>query len=406
MKNIQQQHKNMKLTSLAGIALTLAFSFTIVPEARSQDELENMLTRRQISCQDISLNSSEYIPWYHQEGLMDSALLVLSYWGEKCGSTEPVTRTNTLLSLELHYFDESLLDQNFLRYMRAFDSRMDLIRGENTHVYNYYQSSFDYVPVGGKLDKWTMDLASAIKADYEPGSLEYLLCLFYSGQTDTVFQLLTTSPYRETVPGKHYNEELSNVLNLPSLSLSFYGGTWIPTGPLASMGVHPELGMTYGLKMKENLYELVLGVKFIKTPESYLARKEKNGPQELTNDFTGGYIAVEYTRDLLSNLRFTPFFTAGAGYDGFTMFNTDGNDEEETASANSYNFSIGGGYRFPVAKSSYLAVQARYNMVDYTLNKLFDKKGHVVSIRLSFGMFQNQYRDRQLQQLNYQGSRK
>lgn len=158
--------------------------------------------------------------------------------------------------------------------------------------------------------------------------------------------------------------------------------------------------------MKENLYELVLGVKFIKTPESYLARKEKNGPQELTNDFTGGYIAVEYTRDLLSNLRFTPFFTAGAGYDGFTMFNTDGNDEEETASANSYNFSIGGGYRFPVAKSSYLAVQARYNMVDYTLNKLFDKKGHVVSIRLSFGMFQNQYRDRQLQQLNYQGSRK
>lgn len=77
MKDIQQQHKNMKLTSLAGIALTMAFLFTITPEAHSQDELENMLTRRQISCQDISLNSSEYIPWYHQEGLMDSALLVL-----------------------------------------------------------------------------------------------------------------------------------------------------------------------------------------------------------------------------------------------------------------------------------------------------------------------------------------
>jgi len=389
--------KNSSIVCLASLIPILGFLQVV----NAQDDLGNRLSQRQSSCQDISLNSSEFIPWYYQEGIMDSALIVLTYWGEKCGNTEPVMRANIILSLEMHYFEEAMLDDNILRFMDSYNTRMSLIRENKTYLYNYYQSTFDYVPVGGSLDTWSMDMAAALKDEYEPGTLEYLLCLFYSGQTDSVYRIITSPPYSETMPGRLYNAELEEIMKLPSVSISGYAGTWMPTGSLTGMGIHPEIGMTYGIKVSENLYEFALGVKFIKTPDYYLARRSKNSPQELTRDFTGAYIALEYSRDLFKNQRFTPFFSAGAGFDTFTMFPADTDKDEQGISANSYNFSIGGGYRLPVAKRSFLSIQARYNMVDYTLNKLFDTRGHVVSLRVSYGIFQNLYRENRLRDLNY-----
>lgn len=185
------------------------------------------------------------------------------------------------------------------------------------------------------------------------------------------------------------------------MSLSGYTGIWIPNGPLSEMGIHPEIGFTYGLKNKENLYELVMGFKFVNTPEDYIARKDKNAADELTNYFFGGYIGFEYSRDLIANRQTGPFFSIGAAYDGFDMFLDDPDSNTETAGTGSYNFNMGGGYRIFLNNSSYLGIQARYNIVDYTLSKRFDLKGHVVSLRLTYGVFQNKYRERLLEQLNY-----
>jgi len=198
-----------------------------------------------------------------------------------------------------------------------------------------------------------------------------------------------------------YNQSLQNVLKIPFMSLSGYTGLWIPNSQLSKMGIHPEIGFTYGLKTRENLYELVIGFKFINTPENYIARRDKNAEDELTNHFFGGYIGVEYSRDLFPDMQNGPFFSAGAAYDGFDMFVEDTDAALKAASAGSYNFNLGGGYRIYLNRTSYLGIQARYNIVDYTLGKTFDLKGHVVSIRLTYGVFQNKYRDNLLDQLNY-----
>ena len=236
---------------------------------------------------------------------------------------------------------------------------------------------------------------------YEPGTSGYFLALFYSGATDSAYNLLGTYPYNEFKPGTQYNTLVQHYLNLPSTSISGYAGAWIPTGPLEAMGVHPEIGMTFGLKQKENLYELVMGVKFIDAPESYLTRRDKNSEWEYSNDFSGFYLGFEYSRDLMPQKRNSPFFSIGAAYDVITTLNQDTDKELDAATAGSYNFNLGGGFRIFLNQKSYLGLQLRYNLVDYTLTQLFKKQGHVITVRLSYGVFQNKYRDERLKYLKY-----
>lgn len=387
---------------IIGILFTLLL-FNVHALAQQDNDLENLLVKKQVGCADISLSSSEYIPYYIEHNLMDSAMMVLSYWAEKCGNTEPVFRTNLLLALELFYYEDSMIPDDFMKRMLIFADRLELMRDNNTYTYNYHQAAFDYVPVGGNFDKWTLSFAKNLLKKYEPGTEGYLLSLLYSGSTDTAISLLSTYPYNTYKIGMDYNEMVQHYLDLPSSSISGFAGMWIPTGPLESMGVHPEVGMTYGLKQRQNLYELVLGVKFIKTPESYLTRRDKDAEWEYSDEFSGVYLGFEYTRDLLPGRRNSPFFSIGTAYDAITTLTEDTDNKIDASTSGSYNFSLGGGYRLFLNNKSYLGIQARYNIVDYTIKNLFDKKGHVMTVRLTYGIFQNAYRDTQLNYLKYTG---
>lgn len=387
--------KPLRLILLPAALLLLANT------ALAQQDIEQMLYRQQISCSDIALNSSEMIPRFIGRGEMDSALMVLKVWQEKCGNSEPVMRANLLLALNLHYYDESYLPDNFTRLMNTFHNRLEIASENSAYIYNYYQKEFDFVPVGGVFDQWTQEFAASMVDYYEPGTEGFLLCSFYSGNTNAVYKMLLTPQYADTKPGRLYNKEVGKALNLPALAMGLTLGTWIPTARLSDMGIHPELGFTYGVKHRNNSYDLVMAVKFVRTPSDYLARRDKDSPQELTHNFTGGYFGFEYARNLIPNRKNSPIFSAGIAYDGITMFSADEKNDIKASSANSYNFNFGGGYNLALNKHSALGIQLRYNIVDYTLNKLFDKHGHVFTVRLSYSFSQNQYRESLLNSLNY-----
>ena len=390
-----------KLNLLVAILLPL---FISIESFAQNDGLENLLVNRQVGCADIALNSSEYIPYYLNNNQMDSALIVLNYWGEKCGNSEPAMRANILIALDLFYFDDEMVTDDFLRRMSIFSDRVQLMKENNTFAYNYHQADFDFVPVGGTFDLWTLEFAKEVLKKYEPGTPGYFLCLFYSGAIDSAYTLLATYPYNSFKPGIQYNALIKHYQDLPSTSISGFAGAWIPLGPLESMGVHPEIGMTYGLRQRNNLYELVMGVKFIKTPDSYLTRRDKDSEWEYSNEFSGVYLGFEYSRDLMPQKRNSPFFTIGAAYDAITTLNQDTDLKLDAATAGSYNFNLGGGIRIFLSNRSFLGLQIKYNVVDYTLTQLFKKQGHVVTARLSYGVFQNKYRDDRLKYLKYGGN--
>lgn len=393
---------NGKLNALMALLFLLFISFQATAQ---NNDIEDLLVNKQVGCPEISLNSSEYIPYYLNNNLMDSALIVLDYWGEKCGNSEPAMRANILIALDLFYFEEEMITDDFLRRMFIFSERMKLIHENNTFSYNYHQADFDYVPVGKVFDLWTLDFASEVLKKYEPGTPGYFIALFYSGATDSAFNLLNTNPYNEFKPGIQYQTLIQHYRSLPSTSISGYAGAWIPVGPLKIMGVHPEIGITYGIKNKGNLYEVVMGAKFIKTPESYLTRRNKDSEWEYSNEFAGAHWGFEYSRDLMPQKRNSPFFSIGAAYDFITTLSTNTDKDLKAATSSSYNFNLGGGYRIFLNNSSYLGLQLRYNVVDYTLNQLFKKQGHVITVRVSYGVFQSKYRDERLEKIKYARSK-
>ena len=215
-----------KLNLLVAILLTL---FISIESFAQNDGLENLLVNRQVGCADIALNSSEYIPYYLNNNQMDSALIVLNYWGEKCGNSEPAMRANILIALDLFYFDDEMVTDDFLRRMSIFSDRVLLMKENNSFAYNYHQADFDFVPVGGTFDLWTLEFAKEVLKKYEPGTPGYFLCLFYSGAIDSAYNLLGTYPYNEFKPGIQYNALIKHYQDLPQVfqDLPVPGFLWV-----------------------------------------------------------------------------------------------------------------------------------------------------------------------------------
>ncbi|MDY0343945.1 MAG: hypothetical protein RBR28_10260 [Lentimicrobium sp.] len=382
------------------ILLLISGLFLIGFQLNAQD-FEERLVHSQTSCAQIALRSSELFPYYMEAGMIDSAGLLLNFWNEKCGSVEPVFRANLLMVLKMHYYTDELIDAFFLEMMNVYESRLTLINNNQNFIYNYNHARFDYVPVDGIFDNWSQRIATDLLEYYSPGETEYLLCLFYSGQTALAYQLIQEQPYASSAPGVLYADKLNEALRIPMLNLGFYAGTWIPDGQLSRIGVHPELGMTYGVKVKEHSFDLVMGIKFIKAPKEYKALRHKFSEPEYTDYFFGGYIGLEYSRDLLNFKPYQTYFTLGAAYDGFNMLEEDVDADLKLSSANSYNFNIGLGMRILLFSNNYLNMGIRYNLVDYTLNDKFFLKGNVYTVRLSYQFFSNIYRENQLKALHY-----
>ncbi|MHC1774020.1 MAG: hypothetical protein AB9834_01280 [Lentimicrobium sp.] len=367
----------------------------------AQEDLDAKLIKRQVNCQDISENSSIFIVDYFERGNIDSCYIILDYWSQKCGYTEPVSRANMLLALALHYYTDALVSNDYIDRMLIYMSRAEQIKNLSLYPERQGFRYDDFVPLGGDFDQWTTRLAKSLMNEYETGSSEYFLCLFYSGAYDSAFQMLKEKPYTTTATGKLYDSIIQQTIKIPVFMYHLYSGIWIPTRRLSAMGVHPVVGMGIGVKSIRNAYDFIIDFKFVNTPDYYMAKRSRTGIAEPTRHFFGGYIGFEYSRDMVQTEKNELFYTIGAAYDGFDMFESDNYDDTETSGTGSYNFNMGGGYRFYVGNGSWLSIQGRYNVVDYTISDKFFLTGHPVTIRLAYSYRYNEYRNDRLKRLRY-----
>lgn len=390
----------MKLQLLL-ILMTSMLFFGTMQYLYSQEDLDAKLIKRQINCQDISENSSFFIVDYFEKGNIDSCYIILDYWSQKCGNTEPVSRADLLLALALHSYTDALVSVDYIDRMLIYMNRAEQIK--NLSLYRERQgfSYDDFVPLGGDFDQWTTRLAKSLMNEYEAGSSEYLLCLFYSGECDSAFQLLKEKPYQTSTTGKLYDSIVQQTIKIPVLIYHFSSGIWIPTWNLSAMGIHPVIGIGMGAKSDRNSYDFIIDFKFVDTPDYYMAKRSRTGIAEPTRHFFGGYIGFEYSRDMVQTEKNELFYTIGAAYDGFDMFEDDHYNDTETSGTGSYNFNMGGGYRFCLGNSSWLSIQSRYNVVDYTISDKFFLSGHHVTIRLTYSYRYNDYRNDRLKRLRY-----
>jgi len=333
---------------------------------------------------------------------IDSAKNLLNYWENKCGMREPVFRAKILLALLSGDFNDFEWTETPLNQIFNYQSRMDLIKSAKYYVYDNYKSFYGYVPPGEEFDNFTRKLALELKTYYNSESIEYALAEFYSDDYEAIFSRLQSKTLEDCLLSKKYNEVVNKYKRMPEFQISFLAGIWIPTGDLAKIGVHPELGMQMGWKKKRLNYDFTFALKFVNASQKYYAKRDKKSEEwELTNRFFGGYIGFEVGGDILSKKGHEIQVIGGVGYDGFDVLKENKEDDLKSSSTSSFNVNFGLSYRYYVSSNLFLGLRVKYNIVDYTLNKVIDFTGNPISIHFSIGMISNAVKDSNLKALGY-----
>ncbi|MDR1198414.1 MAG: hypothetical protein LBK94_05300 [Prevotellaceae bacterium] len=358
-----------------------------------------LYTANKVDCSDISYNASLYFVKYMTENKIDSAKNLLNYWEIKCGMLEPILRAKILLALKENNFNDSILGNNVLYYIFNYQSRMNMIQKEIYYEYDTYKQYYGFVPPAQEFDTYTCNLATDLKEIYDSESVEHLLAEFYSDGSDSIFLKLQQNKYEGTVLYSKYSEALNSALNRKEWHIAFFTGTWIPTGNLNSLGVHPELGLLMGFKYKKYSYDVTMSFKFINAPNKYYVKRKNSEPQ-LTKHFMGGNIGIDIGRDIYARKKHEIQLIAGAAFDGFEVIKEDKDKDIKSLNVNSYNFNIGFGYRYYI-NDWYIGLRAKYNFVDYTLGNVVDFTGNPITINIVIGGLSDIFRNSRLESLKY-----
>lgn len=245
---------------------------------------------------------------------------------------------------------------------------------------------------------------------HEAGTSERLLCEFYCNGPDSFYSLIQKSDCDSSTICKEYNRELKRYLYKPELNLALTTGVWLPTGGIKKLGVHPTIGVQLGSKYRRLNIDATLSFKFLKSKTPYLATRVKsNDSTELTDKFFGGYFGLDLGYDILRKRANELQILAGIGIDGFDaleLVDEDKSTELKAESASSYNLNFGLSYRYYINSWSYIGLQAKYNIVDYTSNGVVNFTGNPITITVTIGSLSNYVKRYGLENLGYNSLRR
>ncbi|MDD3738475.1 MAG: hypothetical protein PHP31_04200 [Lentimicrobiaceae bacterium] len=372
-----------------------------------QDFGNILIQQRSVTCSDISYNSGLYFVKYMKENKLDSANYLLQYWESKCGMREPIYRAKILLALKQNQYHDSLLNIGTLSNILNYQKRMDMIKYSNSYYYDYSEPYYGYTPPGQEFDKYTQELSKSLMKNYQTEQIEYLLTEFYGENYDTIFPKIQSGIYGENRLTTEYENIVNKYVNMAEFHLSWITGVWIPTGKLKKLGLHPEIGFQMGAKHKKMNYDFTLTIRPVKSPNYYEARIKQFGDSIIsTNYFFGAYVGFDVGRDLFSRNGHEMQLTGGIALDGFDVLDVDKDEDIKGVSVLTYNLNMGIGYRYYITNSFYLGLRTKYNIVDYSMNKVIDFTGNPITIQFIIGGVGGTLRNDYLRELKYNKMRR
>ncbi|NVO12163.1 MAG: hypothetical protein HXX16_19550 [Bacteroidales bacterium] len=320
------------------------------------------------------------------ESKPDSINEIFRKWKLSCGQCEPLQRAKILYHLKFNTFNDSVLSESISCNIKIFLNR------KKQYLFKEPEY-FSYVPVGKEFDIFSDSIAKTLIHKFKRNSVEYLLCELYSNKSDSILIKIKHPRYQfSTIHNKpcsihaKKNEKIKKI-NKSGFDIALMSGVWIPTGGLSVLGIHPELGFQGGAKNENYSAQFTLIIKFLNTPNKYLARRvHTNNSVEETNQFVGPYIGLDFGKSIYHTYHSEFQILAGLGFDAFTALNPLKEINNRYEDVRSYNVNFGFGYRYYFKnKPQYIAIEPKFNIVDYGLNNVTDLKGNFISIRFIYG---------------------
>jgi hypothetical protein len=314
-------------------------------------------------------------------------------------SDELIFCISTLAAIEQQKFSSIAMPCDFLYFLDDYAREMKNIRTEpakfryyiNVSEHIYYNASTECMKLLNITRSWANHLLSSGKLN----ASETFLCQVFSGQIEhpgsefyTLRKLMPELDAFQHQLDKYQINRLKSLRDRPAGTCSLIFGTWMPTGYLGVLGIHPTLGYAFGIRKKRNEYDLVgIGRLVNSTAQNYSILR--NDTVFTRNYFGGGYIGVEYTRYLVHTIKcdFGPTF--GVGYDEFDIASDTDVKVTSLSPTEIYTLNLNTGLRFKYFyhKALFAGLVLKYNFIHFENKGGTNLKGNAFSIDISYGIF-------------------
>jgi hypothetical protein len=364
------------------------------------DDMESLITRKVITCQDIEYNAQFLIPEYYHKDSKDTLNSIIEYWQSHCGLREAIIRCKILLAIDNDEFNEDLYDAYILNCLTDYMYSFESYRNINGEVYisnnwGYFYSQPD------TLGKFTVNLARKLLKRDDLEAIETFFLRMYSNDYEGTFAMLQSDEFNDTEIQKYYLNEIDRYNSQFIGHGDFLLGAWIPQGNLKTIGAHPFFGFRGGIKYKRLVTDLTLGFRAGKSPNDY--QVFKNDSIWNTDHYFGGYIGMDLGLEMFRIKRSSFDLIGGVAFDGFDVLDVgDPNSNTNiTKTLNSLNLNIGLGYKYNINPWNYIGIDCKYNIVDYKNNMGTDLIGNAFTINLIYGFYGNRHQMNRLSALGY-----
>jgi|GEM_PF-1191422 len=390
------------------LLFVLMSSICLAGHAQVNDmQVEKMMTRRALSCDDIAYNAVCLIPNLYRNNRLDTLHALLNYTERNCGMYEFTFTLDVLLAIKDRNFreaihnpykypngsapqqDEEFYKDNIISYLNTYREQAD-IPAHPGNNFNYIVMAYrDYYG-------FIKSMASSLATTPGLSSTEKFLLNYYANPNDsTLKNLADSSLHGSKIQSAYADNQKDGGINIAAVS-----GVWIPTGQLKNLGTHPYLGFLLGGKWRRFTADMNLSISFLNASQAHTT-KIYNDSLVTVRDFTGFYFGIDAGYSIAQRKKSELDILGGIAYDGLEVWrdpNANSNNNNSTNNSkylNSVNLNAGLGYKyyFHTVRDSkkltrgYLWLQAKYNYVDFHNNGGTPVSGNAITVSVLCGMF-------------------
>ncbi len=359
-------------------------------ELLAQDiDVEEMITRHSIDCEDIARSATSMIPGYYQAEDTDTLQAILRYWEESCGITEPMMRFTILWQIETNTFNEDWLPDHLpamlMDYREATESETD------THDYFHF-GEWEYHAIDEGYRRFTSSMAERLQAYEDLSPVESFFANFYGHDFERAMSWLGDGALEGTRVDSLYAEHIEESREIRPAGYThggFYFGFWSPSGNLDALGVHPQVGMSMDMIRGRALYGFQLRLGFGDTSRPYTT--EIGGNHVSTNNFLQLTAGLQLGVDLLNSASHSLFMTGGLAYDAIDPTSAAEREAGLTGNLQTLNLNTGLTLHRRFERGNLFSIMVNYHIVNYDNPGGTDLSGNVLTFGIAYGIMTRTY---------------
>lgn len=372
------------------LLLILITTFAITSQAQNNSQqIEAMMTKRVLRCDDIWYNAYYLIPELYQKNDINLLDSLLQYIELRCRVNDDLINFKVLKQIAQGSFNEDIYKDRYItrtleRYQKTINNLKTIRSGVSRPLpYSYLPTLLSQT--SDTFNHFLQQTAITLHDGNSRPALEQWLIDYYANPSDSLLSRLKDSTFSSTIIQKDYALQNYHANERAGMIFSASAGAWIPNGDIALLGTHPYINVHMGGRGRKFMAGITVGAKFIKSPNHYSVLRKDS--LHSSNSFVGYYAGFDMGYSLMETNKSEFDVIGGIGYDGLTTLSIEHDDDTKDISQtiHSLNLNAGLGYKYWFKGGGFIGLDAKYNFLFYNNKGGTSLSGNVLTVGVTLG---------------------